>query len=69
MTSTAVDSYLILAGPDGNKIGENDDAAEGNDARIQMVAPSSGTYTVYANTYEAGETGAYTLTISCAKAQ
>ena len=70
MTSTAVDSYLILSDPQGNKVGENDDAAEGsNDARISLVAPSSGTYTVLANTYQAGETGAYTLTINCTKAE
>ncbi len=64
MTSTAVDSYLMLADPNGNKVGENDDAEAGqNDARIQLVAPSSGTYTVYANSYQANETGDYTLTI------
>ena len=64
MESSAVDSYLMLAGPDGAKVGENNDEVPGNNnARIQVVAPSSGTYTVFANTYRPGEAGAYVLTI------
>ena len=64
MTSSEVDSYLMLADPDGNKVGENDDEVPGNNnARISLDAPSSGTYTVFANTSGPGETGAYTLTI------
>ena len=64
MESSDVDAYLMLADPDGNKVGENNDEVPGNNnARIQVVAPSSGTYTVFANTYRPGEAGAYTLTI------
>lgn len=64
MESSEVDAYLMLAGPDGSKVGENNDEVPGNNnARIQLTAPSSGTYTVFANTYRPGESGAYTLTI------
>jgi hypothetical protein len=64
MESSEVDAYLMLSDPDGNKVGENNDEVPGNNnARIQMVAPSSGTYTVFANTFRPGEAGSYTLTI------
>lgn len=64
MESSDVDAYLMLAGPDGAKVGENNDEVPGNNnARIQVEAASSGTYTVFANTFRPGETGAYTLTI------
>ena len=64
MHSTDLDSYLLLNGPDGAQIAYNDDATEGDlDARIALTAPADGTYTVFANSRDAGETGAYTLTI------
>jgi len=68
MDSTELDPYLILLGPDGNKVGENDDVAPPDDtnAKIEMVAPAAGTYRVIANTYEKGQLGAYTLRIQTA---
>lgn len=62
--STEFDAYLMLAGPSGDKIGEsNDDVPGTNDARIQLLAPEDGVYTVFANSYRPGETGAYVLEI------
>jgi len=67
MTSSAVDSYIILLDGNNQKVGEDDDGGEGNDAHLVMTAPSSGTYTIYANSYSSGETGPYTLTVRTTK--
>jgi S1-C subfamily serine protease len=61
MSSTDVDSYLILLSPDGQDIAQDDDSGGGNNSRIVAVLPDNGTYTIFANTYEAGETGRYNL--------
>lgn len=65
MRSDALDSYLHLYGPDGSQLATNDDspAAGGKNAQIQMAAPASGEYTVYANSLNQGETGAYSVNI------
>jgi serine protease Do len=64
MESDDVDSYIHLLGPDGNTLLQNDDRAAGDlDAELRIDAPQSGTYVVYANSLNAGETGAYVLTI------
>jgi len=64
MTSDAFDSYLHLRGPDGSDLQQNDDVEPGNlNSRITFTAPSTGEYTILANSRGAGETGAYTLSI------
>jgi hypothetical protein len=67
LRSDAFDTYLMLIGPDGNRATYNDDDASlggnGTNSKISYRAPSSGTYHVYANAYQAGQMGAYTLTI------
>jgi len=67
MTSTAFDSYLHLRGPDGSDLQQNDDAEPGNlNSRIVFTAPTTGEYTVLANSRSSGENGAYSLTIQTA---
>jgi serine protease Do len=71
MTSTEFDTYLHLLDKDGNQIAQNDDnaaaggtgAMAGKNSQIIHTAPYSGTYTVYANAYQQGNQGAYTLNI------
>ena len=65
MRSTAVDSFLFLLDPNGFEIESNDDSGGGNDARMSVEIDTSGTYTIYANSFDAGETGAYTLQLVC----
>ncbi len=70
MTSTAFDSFLHLHGPNGGtgEDWQNDDVAAGTlNAQITLSAPVSGEYTVWANSRNQGETGAYTLTIVTTK--
>ncbi|MGG6242687.1 tetratricopeptide repeat protein [Nodosilinea sp. AN01ver1] len=63
MESLALDAYLFLYGPDGQKLAENDDFEAGNyNAVITLTLPVDGTYRMRANAYET-EGGAYTLTV------
>ena len=61
MRGTSIDSYLVLFDANGRKIAEDDDGGGGKNARIAITLPSTGKYTLYANSYEVGETGSFTL--------
>lgn len=72
MVSTEFDTYLHLVDASGNQLTYNDDDATmgagpngaQTNSKITFVAPSTGSYSVYANAYNAGQTGAYTVTIT-----
>ena len=68
MESEAFDTYLILLAPDGSRLAENDDAVRTN-SRITITLPTTGTYLLWANSYAAGETGNYRLTIRSASTE
>ena len=68
MTAT-LDAYLILLKPDGSELTHDDDGAGGTDCRIPagsgfVTLPTTGTYTILANSFSPGETGPYTLTLN-----
>ena len=64
MTSEELDPYLALYDSEAKQLAKNDDIGLPNrNARVVFTAPRDDTYTVAANTYEGGETGAYTLSI------
>ena len=69
MASNAVDTYLILQNAQtGAVITENDDAsANSTNSRILANVPA-GQYIVNATTFEAGQVGAYSLTIGAIQA-
>ncbi len=58
-----LDTYLILRSPAGVQH-ENDDAGESSHSRVEVEADTSGTWRAIATSYEAGQTGPYTLRIS-----
>ena len=64
MLSQQIDPYLILVGPDQEDLGQDDDGAGGRNARLDVRLPSTGTYTILANSYGAGERGNYQLKLS-----
>ncbi len=65
LESTDFDAYVHLMDSDGNQLAHNDDvAADNQNARVEFVAPSSGTFTALANSFQGGATGAYTLKIT-----
>ncbi|WP_396442578.1 MULTISPECIES: trypsin-like peptidase domain-containing protein [unclassified Limnospira] len=61
MMSDDFDSYLILLDIDGNELAQDDDGGDNTNARIEVTLPATGTYTLLANSYQAGETGNYRL--------
>ncbi|PZO19386.1 MAG: hypothetical protein DCF25_08720 [Leptolyngbya foveolarum] len=64
LKSRDFDPYLILIDPSGERIDENDDISRSNlNSRLVVVLPSTGTYTVYANSYDATKSGQYDITV------
>jgi tetratricopeptide (TPR) repeat protein len=61
LTSKDFDTYLILLDPNNNKIAENDDGGDENNARIVLTLPVTGTYTLIVNSAKAKESGSYVL--------
>ncbi|MBD2091289.1 tetratricopeptide repeat protein [Microcoleus sp. FACHB-1515] len=66
MSSTDLDTYLILQAPTGRRIALNDDGG-GTNSRIAIELPITGRYTILANAYAEGDqSGSYTLTLRAA---
>lgn len=64
MSSGVFDTFLKLLAASGEEVDDNDDRAEGDtDSEIVVTLPRAGTYRIWANSYEAGSFGAYTLRI------
>jgi S1-C subfamily serine protease len=61
MRGNGIDPYLVLFDSTGRKIAEDDDGGGGKNARLAVTLPSTGTYTLYANSYEVGQTGSFTI--------
>lgn len=61
MRGNNIDPYLVLFDASGRKVAEDDDGAGGKNARLKVTLPSTGKYTLYANSYEIGKTGSFTI--------
>ncbi|WP_167768373.1 FG-GAP repeat protein [Haloarcula amylovorans] len=59
------DPYLILLGPDGNVVAENDDGGTGITACFSPQLPEDGEYTVVATSAASNQTFEYTLSVEC----
>ena len=68
LSSDAFDTYLILVGPDGERLAANDDGGEGLNSIIQIELPQTGRYSVIANAYDAMGRGRYQLTVAAINA-
>jgi uncharacterized protein YjdB len=62
MISSAFDTFLFLLDSGGNLITFDDDSAGGTNSRIIRTL-TAGTYYIGANSFSAGQTGVYTLTV------
>lgn len=63
LSSTQFDSYLVVTGPEGFSLA-NDDAEDGGeslDSRLVLEFPADGAYRVAVTTFRPGETGSYRL--------
>ncbi|MDE5071538.1 MAG: PPC domain-containing protein, partial [Trichodesmium sp. St5_bin8] len=61
LSSSEFDAYLMLVDPRFNKIAENNDGGENNNAKITITLPTTGTYTVIVKAFEKGQQGSYKL--------
>lgn len=64
LSSTALDTYLIVIAPDGTRQEDDDGATTGRDSLLVFDVPAAGRYVVYATSYGPNEVGAYTLNIA-----
>jgi hypothetical protein len=65
MTSTDLDTYLLLRDPSGATVAEDDDGGEGTNSRLFFTLTATGTWTILANNYDSGDTGNYNIAIAC----
>lgn len=70
MTSSAFDPYLIVVAPSGSQEDNDDeDRTQGTAARVRMQATESGLYGVRATSFQPGESGAYTVTVTVSEGE
>lgn len=62
LESSDFDAYLTVISP-GQSVTNDDDSGGGTDSRVELTLTESGTWTIMANAYRAGDDGAYVLTI------
>ena len=67
-THLGVDTVLVLYGPDGDYLVEDDDSGEGGASLLEWVAPSSDTYYIEVSGFS-GTLGTYQLSLSVLGAQ
>ncbi len=63
MASSEFDSFLYLYEAGGNEIARNDDVSDGDVNAAVTLELEPGCYRIEATSFEAGETGAYTLSV------
>jgi len=66
MGSEPGDTYLILLGPDGREIAENDDSSGLNSTIERVRLPQDGEYTIIATSYSRGDRFRYELSVRTA---
>lgn len=68
LTSTDLDTYLVLLFPDGAALENDDDWDEAQRSRLELTLPQTGSYELWATSYGAGEQGVYRLDLQRAEA-
>ncbi|MEP7338993.1 MAG: BACON domain-containing carbohydrate-binding protein [Acidobacteriota bacterium] len=68
LTASAYDAFLVLLGPDGQQLAQDDDGGGGTNSRIPsgngfFALQATGVYTIEATSLSAGRTGAYSVTL------
>ncbi|MFT4703633.1 MAG: hypothetical protein ACI81R_001325 [Bradymonadia bacterium] len=64
MSSTTFDTYLAMAGPNGETAANDDAPGRGTDSVLQLNLPADGSYTLAATSYESGMRGPYAVVFS-----
>ncbi len=63
LESDDFDAYIQVRDPNNEVLGEDDDSGGGTNAHLMMMAPTSGRYTILANSFGPDEYGEYTMHI------
>ena len=58
------DTYLMLEGPDGSLVAENDDGGDGLNSELEVPLPTDGEYTIYATSFNPDESFFYDLSLT-----
>jgi CHAT domain-containing protein/tetratricopeptide (TPR) repeat protein len=65
LQSAEFDTYLIMVNDQGEAIAQNDDISSTNyNSALTLILPADGEYGIVVNSYAAGSTGRYTLTVT-----
>jgi hypothetical protein len=65
LSSGEFDTYLLLIFPGREKVEENDDKNQNSrDSELSLTLPTTGTYTVIANSYNSESRGSYYMSLS-----
>ena len=62
--SADFDSFLVVTGPEGFSLSNDDERSESLDSRLVLEFPADGAYRVSVTTFRPGETGSYRLQAS-----
>jgi len=62
--SPEFDTYLLVTGPDGEVVAENDDFGGSTNSRAVLTFSSDGIYTIWVGSFSGDDTGQYVLSIS-----
>lgn len=64
LESSDFDPYVVIFGPNGNVVGENDDLSESNNnSFLRVVLPEDGSYRILVNAYDSKGRGEYLLRV------
>ncbi len=63
------DGYLILKNPGGKVVAENDNYTGASNSHIEHTLQDSGTYTIWATSYQPATMGAYDIGLDCNRAE
>jgi hypothetical protein len=64
MESDAFDTYLMIRGPSGFSLDNDDGPNMGLNSQLEVTLPATGTYTVMATSYAPGAVGSYSITMT-----
>ncbi len=65
MTSPTFDTFLFLNDPFGSRVASNDDFGGSTNARIVFTLPTTGAWSIQANSLATGTVGNYNLSLAC----
>jgi hypothetical protein len=63
MRSDTFDPFVVLSGPDGSTVHQQDDGGGSFDSQFTLTLPTDGRYTIWAGSLSGDATGSFTLSV------